>query len=273
MRFYFLIALAVMLFGCNPPVPKENRPDFPATEQLHRENAMDAYVDMLRRRVNRNGDVHYAGILREDRALKNYIAFMTQRYNLVQQAPFRERLAYWINLHNALAIELVVSSYPIASVLDIGYDADIHGKMSYQQLSEKHPNHPFRNVLLILDGKALSLESIRDSIIRGEFQEPRALFALVDGTASAPRLRRQLYKQDNLEAELQVASREFLSSPTKNILNPNNPRVSPIFEWYRSDFGETDADVAAFINEFIPVEILPGAEIEYLSYDWTLNGY
>lgn len=262
-----------MLWGCNAPVPKENRPDFPATEQLHRDNPADAYMDMLRRRVNRRGDVHYAGIQREDKALKNYIAYMAKRYNLVQQAPFRERLAYWINLHNALVIELIVHHYPISSVLDIGYDADVEGNMAYDQLNEKHPRHPFRLAVLNLDGKQISIEVLRDSIIRGEFQEPRAIFALVDGTTSAPRLRRQLYTQNNLEAELKEAAQEFLSSPTKNILNPNNPKVSMIFEWYRSDFGDTDASVAAFINGFIPVELLPGAEIEYLYYDWTLNGY
>jgi len=47
--------------------------------------------------------------------------------------------------------------------------------------------------------------------------------------------------------------------------------ISKIFEWYRSDFGTTDAEIIEYINKYRSVAIPTNYKISYYEYDWTLN--
>lgn len=268
-----IIVIVLLATACNPPLPSEQQAPFPPTKQLREDGPMEAYSNMLRKRVNRKGDVHYAGIQADDAALRGYLRYMGERHVLLQKAPPPEQLAYWINVYNAGAIMLVVGHYPIRSVLEVDLDFDATIGIDYVALNDTHPEHPFDKAFIKLADRMYSLNEIRNEVIRKQFADPRVHFALVDGTASAPRLRRELYTKDNLEERLELATREFLSTPMKNVLNPNEPRISQLFERYATDFGPDEQGVITFINRYIPVELNPDAEITYVAYDWRLNGY
>ncbi len=263
----------IALFSCNPPKSQDERPTFPPTEQLRVSTEADAYTDMLRRRVNRNGRIHYAGIRQNPRALDEYIDHMRERYSLLDNAPGRERKAYWANLYNALVLRLVVEHYPIASILNIGLDEDELGSPSLKEINLNHTNHPFDIALIQLGGEDYSLRRIKDDVIRGEFKDPRMHFVLVDACQSSPRLRRNLYQGKEMNQQLDEATREFLNDPRKNSLNPNAPVFSALFEEFARDFGGSEEALINWVNGYIPITIRPGASISYNSFDWGLNGY
>lgn len=265
----FLWAMA----ACNPPVPSENKPEFPATDQFKGETPAEAYENMLRRRVNRNGVVHYAGILADDKALRRYIQFLEQRSTVLVNAPRQERIASGINLYNALVIRLVVSHYPVSSILDIGMPDGIFPRADYNLLFPAHPDSPFDRKVGKLGTDSISLNALRDSIFDQALGDPRVIFAMVDGSSSAPRLKRTLLHADRLEDQLDRATEDFITSPVKNILSPNSPRLSAVFQRDYERFGGSDEALVAFVNQYIPVRILPDAVVSYGVYDWKLNGY
>jgi hypothetical protein len=75
------------------------------------------YVTRGRDGVNR---VDYRGMkARGEARLKTYIA-MLESARPSAMSPL-ERKAYWINLYNAKTLNIVLSSYPVASIRDISY--------------------------------------------------------------------------------------------------------------------------------------------------------
>lgn len=270
----FLIGLLPLTFiSCNPVAPEDSTQSFPPTNQMREEGPLEAYEDMLRRRVNRRGRVHYAGIRRESQALEAYLKYLEKQFPLLSEAPEGARMAFWVNYFNAQVLKMVVDEYPLSSVFDIGRDVSSAGREDYEKVEAEHPNHPFDAEIGRVGDKKLTLRILRDSIIRGQFRDPRLIFALSDGTASAPRLRRNTYTAEKIGAELDAAASDFFRDPEKNILNPQNPKLSPLLKRYAEDFGDDESAVIDFVNAFIPITIRPGAEIEYLPFDGSLNGY
>ncbi len=79
--------------------------------------------------------------------------------------------------------------------------------------------------------------------------------------------------------QLDKAARSFCSQEI-NIADDNAAvRLSKIFEWYRADFGATDAEFRATLAGFVgPDEedkrralLDPGCAIEFAAYDWSTN--
>lgn len=270
----FLIAvLAISAVGCNPPVPSEKGTEFPSTDQMREKGPVQAYENMLRRRVNRQGKVHYAGIRSNSAPLTDYLDYLDEKMPLLAEAPESGQLAFWINYFNASVLRMILEHYPVVSVLDIGAELSEVSRVNYDSLNRSHPNHPFDMEIGRADDKTLSLRIIRDSIIRGLYNEPRVHFALVDGTVSSPRLRRQIYVSENLGNQLDAAAKDFFGQAEKNVLNPTNPRLSPLMRKYRPDFGPDEGSAVEFVNQYIPIRIRPDAEVTYLDFDWRLNGY
>jgi hypothetical protein len=254
-------------------VSSDEKTEFPPTNQSRVDGPAEGYTKMLRRRVNREGDVHYAGIHSDPRALDDYLGYLSKRYELISDAPRNAAMAYWINVYNAAVIKLVVVHYPIHSILDIGYGDNALGKPDYSMLYLQHTNHPFDKPIIKLGKSSYSLNTVRDSILMGNYHDPRVHFALVYGSISSPRLRRELYTEGNIDAVLDQATSEFISTAHKNNLNPNTPTLAAIFERYKNEFGESPEALINFINVHIPVRILPNAQLGYMEEDWALNGY
>ena len=129
-------------------------------------------------------------------------------------------------------------------------------------------------------GRVISLDDVEHGIIRKEFKEPRIHFALVCAALSCPPLRSEAYTGDALFNQLQDQARIFLlQSPAKNRVDVPARTVyaSRIFDYYKEDFGGTDAAIGRYLAGFHP----PGParslletgsfRLEFTEYDWSLN--
>jgi hypothetical protein len=174
-----------------------------------------------------------------------------------------DRLAFWINAYNLLAIKAVVDRYPVASIRDGG---------SFVRPIWKRP-------VGLAGGRERTLDEVEHEILRRELREPRVHFAIVCASLSCPDLRREPYVADRLDAQLAEATRAFLANPGKGVEpgpEGRTARVSSILRWFAGDFGGPEGVVRFIRRAADPVLAdrlarLEAAGLTYLPYDWSLN--
>jgi hypothetical protein len=169
-----------------------------------------------------------------------------------------ERMAFWINAYNLLAIRLVIDRYPIDSILELGSD-DV-------DVFEMEAGTAARRLV--------TLGEIEHVILRRQFEDPRIHFALVAAAASCPDLR--FYERARLDVQLEAATRAFLADEDRGVrFVRNGVHVSELFHWFHEDF--EPRGVAAFIRAHAPAGVVARVgdrddhEFGKLPYDWRLN--
>jgi hypothetical protein len=174
-----------------------------------------------------------------------------------------ERLTFWINAYNVLAIDLVTRNLPIASIRDIG---------SFLRPVWKHEAGR-------IGGRAYTLDEIEHQILR-PLGEPRVHAAIVCASVSCPSLARTPYRTPQLDVQLDAALARWLADPRKGSrLDPAAGvlQLSAIFDWFAEDF-EAAGGVLPYLTPHLPeatrrwlAEHGGKAELAYFDYDWSLN--
>ena len=175
----------------------------------------------------------------------------------------REGLAYWINLYNAQTVDVVLRHYPVASIRDIALDTS-HRKAG-----------PWDARLLKVEGRALSLNDIENSILRPQWKNNLVHFALNCASLGCPDLAPQAYTAANSDRLMRRGAAGFINSPRGAEFTGTGLRLSSLFDWYRDDFGKNERQVL----EFLSAHARPGhrdsllaysGHVDY-AYDWRLN--
>nr|GEV53796.1 DEP domain-containing protein [Tanacetum cinerariifolium] len=171
------------------------------------------------------------------------IAEELQRLDL-NKTPKEERLAFFINLYNLMAIHaILVWGHP-------------EGALERRKL--------LNDFKYVIGGSAYSLSDIQNGILRANqrppytftkpfaiadkrfkvslpYSEPLIHFALVSGNRSDPALR--CYSPKNIDMELMEAARNFVQSGALALdLDTMAVSVTKILQWYSVDFGRNDAE-------------------------------
>ncbi len=210
-----------------------------------------------------NGLVDYPAFAR-DASFARYLASL----NAVQEKTLdpQERLAFWINVYNAFTIQLVASHGETRSIRNID--------KTFGVLRLKGP---WSNPLVHAAGRILTLDDVEHTMIRNEFREPRVHFALVFAARGCPPLRSEAYTGAKLNAQLEDQARQFISlSPTKNRSERFALLLSPLFTYYRADFGTTRLELGQFLAPWFDGDQRKRLEkgafvIRETDFDWTLN--
>jgi hypothetical protein len=200
--------------------------------------------------------------VRADPAFKAALAALAETRG-ASLGTHAERLAFWINAYNLLAIKAVRDQYPTASIKDGG--------------SLLSPI--WKKKVGVVGGSGYSLDEIEHGILRKAFKEPRVHFAIVCASLSCPDLRPEPFTAARLDDQLDEQTAAFLSNPTKGLQpgpDGKSARVSAIFKWFSGDF-EGAGGPAAFIRARSSPDVagrirsLTDAGLSYLGYDWSLN--
>jgi hypothetical protein len=166
-----------------------------------------------------------------------------------------ERLAFYINAYNILAIKMVLDHWPVRSIKDAG------------SLFQSVWNKPAGWAA----GREITLDGIEHGILRKQ-GEPRIHMAIVCASLSCADLRPEPYTAERLDEQLDAASAEFLNNPTKGLrVEQGAVRVSRIFAAFEEDFGAAGG-VEAFIAKHHPGFPAHLPMRANLPYDWSLNG-
>ncbi len=234
-----------------PPAPTNTTPaaTLPPTPSGNTtSNAPDhrAWNELLSNHVSPGGHVDYVALQRKEAKLHAYLVLLAER-RPDKSWSREEALAYWINAYNAFTVQLILDNWPVKSIRDI--------------------KDPWDQQWIKLAGKTYSLNQLEHDVIRPTYREPRIHFALVCAAVSCPPLANQAYTAQNLESLLEQRTRQFINDEKVNVTQEAVVRVSPLFDWYKDDFG----DVKAFINGYLRTDIPASKELHFLDYDWTLN--
>ena len=194
------------------------------------------------------------------RALKAYIAGLAALP--IGEYARREQFPYWVNLYNALTVDVVLDHYPVATIMDIDISS---GWFS---------NGPWGKKLVEIEGEALSLDDIEHRILRPIWKDPRIHFAVNCASIGCPNLMRAAFTADETEAMLEVATRDYANHPRGAHVANGKLYLSAIFDWYGADFGD-EAAIVEFIRRFAepPLAAAIGdiARFSDGGYDWALN--
>lgn len=216
------------------------------------------YSELLEKYV-KNGVVDYQGFKKEEAKLDQYLIILEKTET--KALPRKEQFAFYINAYNAWTIKLILSGYPgIRSIKDLG------------SLFKS----PWRKKIARIDGDVITLDNIEHDILRPRFKDPRIHFAVNCASKSCPPLRSEPYQRDVLDLQLTEMTEAFINDPERNRLQGNTLYVSSIFKWYSEDFNH---DIVGFFMEYARGELgetlrehAKEIKVEYLDYDWSLNG-
>ncbi len=203
--------------------------------------------------------------------------------DLRELATREQRLAFWINLYNALVIDAVIA-FGVRDSVGEGHA----GRLRF-----------FRRAAYAVGGFRLSCDDIEHGILRGNRGHPyipgpqfgpsdarrasviappdvRCHFALNCGSRSCPPI--GVYDPERVDSQLDVATRHFVGMEIIVDCARNTVRVSQLFRWFATDFGGR-LGVIGFLLRYLP----EGEERQWLAarqgqvrlayrpYDWGLN--
>jgi len=174
------------------------------------------------------------------------------------------RSAFWINLYNALTVELILDHYPVASILDISISP---GLFSFG---------PWDKKLIEVEGEALSLNDIEHRILRPIWRDARLHYAVNCASLGCPNLREVAFTAENTEWLLEQGAHEYVNHARGAEFIDSQLIVSSIYHWFKEDFGDSDRGVIEHLGAFAAPELAKRlAKTRRLSghdYDWDLNG-
>ena len=220
---------------------------------------LKAYVVPGEDGVNR---VDYAGVTAADRdALEFYFSMLSG--TMVDKLNRTEQRAFWINLYNLLTVRVILEHYPVKSIRDIdispGFFAD----------------GPWGKPLATVEGEEISLDDIEHRILRPIWQDPRIHYAVNCASVGCPNLMGEAFTAANSVALLERAAIAYVNHPRGARVDGGELVISSIYEWFKADFGGTDAGVIDHLTGFaepaLRAQLEAVTEIDDDEYDWSIN--
>ncbi len=208
--------------------------------------------------------VRYADVSTEDRLLlDNYIAGLAGLP--VSRYGRDEQLAYWVNLYNALTVQVVLTHYPVDSIRDIDISPGFFS------------DGPWGKKLVTIEGEQVSLNDIEHRILRPVWRDPRIHYGLNCASTGCPDLLPDAFTAGTADAALTAAARGYINDPRGVSLRGDTVTVSKIYDWFIADFGGDEAGVIdhllRYADEPLATVIRQKNRIDDVQYDWSLNGY
>lgn len=204
----------------------------------------------------------YSGVSPKDhQALKQYL----QKMQAIKVSGLNrnEQMAYWVNLYNALTVDVILDHYPVKSIREINLSPGLFSK------------GPWDAKLLEIEGQQVSLNDIEHRILRPIWRDNRVHYAVNCASLGCPNLQPQAYTPQNLELLLDKAAREFVNHPRGASFERNRLQVSSIYFWFQEDFDGSEKGIIKHLKKYLSAENLKRLNSVQKRmvhrYDWNLN--
>ena len=165
-----------------------------------------------------------------------------------------EQYAYWVNLYNAITVDLILDRYPVKSITKLG------GLFSFG---------PWGDDVITIAGQTLTLNDIEHRILRPIWNDPRTHYAVNCASLGCPNLQTQAFNAQNSNALLDQAAATYINSSKGIIIQGDKATLSSIYEWFAEDFS-AQGGVIAHISQYRPEVAQFKGKLDY-DYDWALN--
>jgi hypothetical protein len=176
-----------------------------------------------------------------------------------------ERLAFWINAHNASVLALVAERMPVRSAREI--------------------DGGFTRVRFRIGRTGLTADEITHGIVR-RLGDPRAHFGLNDAAVGGPPLR--AYLGPGVARQLEENGRRYLADEQRGARRDGDRvLLSRLLRWFAGDFapvGSMPSALGTALGALRPARVLPAVRdllpeglrdargAGFLDYDWAVNG-
>lgn len=204
--------------------------------------------------------VAYVDVASDDRkSLQAYLEQLTEQDP--RQLRKAEQLAYWVNLYNALTVEVVLRNPGKSSIRDMGEGFFSSG--------------PWGDKLIEIAGEMLSLDDIEHRILRPIWRDHRIHFAVNCASISCPNLALVPYTSDNVEQMFSAAEKSYINHP-RGVSFDDRGRLnlSKIFSWYRGDFAKDEAELLRYLgtqHATLADRLREHTGPVRYNYNWNLN--
>jgi len=198
-----------------------------------------------------------------------------QHVPLAELTGRQARLAFWINVYNALVLH---------GIVELGIRRSVHQVRLF-----------FMRVSYRIDGFRLSLDDIEHGVLRANRRrpfppfrpfgrldprgalaldavDPRIHFALHCGARSCPPA--GVYRSQAIDQQLDAATRNFVNE-TVSVDDAGRVRCPKIFRWYRDDF-QAGEGLVLFLLRYLDDGAVRAAlaaapaRLRFTPYQWTL---
>lgn len=220
------------------------------------QNILDNFLQEHESGINR---FDYQALKEDLASMESLIEYLLQLSELDPRTyPKSEQLSYWINLYNATTVYLVASQFPIKSIKDI--------KLANSS--------PFDVTIASVQDQRLSLNNIRNEILRPIYRDNRIHYTLNSASLGCPNLAKKVYRADNLEDLLEAGAKAYINHSRGVSVENNQLIVSHIYESYKEDFGSDGRELVSHLTTY--AEPILAEQIKQYTkyetkYDWQVN--
>lgn len=176
----------------------------------------------------------------------------------------RERLSFWLNAHNLIAIKEISDRFPITDLRTMGNDAT----------SKK----------FTVGGEKYSLQTIQLDKIKPLFspEYPEEVFLMCGGAIGHPSITDHAVEPDRMDGDMKEAAYLWILEPTNASLNREKTRfdLAPFLQWHEVLFAKRYGTPIDFVISFLRpdaqeaiqgnITILKGFG---LPFNWIVNDY
>jgi len=256
------LALAVVAWPATSHAAPQERDRFPHVE----------WTAVLESFVDEKGRVDYEALARDRAGLDAWLARLARQGPKSTPSLFptrNDRLAYYVNAYNALVFQGVLARGPEKESV---WKGGLFSGYSF-----------FVSTKFRLDGETWSLKALEDDVIRRDFADPRIHAALNCASIGCPRLPREAFVPEKLDAQLDAAMREFVEEERNVAIDAGRKSVtlSKIFDWFDKDFlsfekahGNPDPKIVDYVNRYRvgKPKLDRSFRVRYFDYDKRING-
>jgi len=164
-----------------------------------------------------------------------------------------QKLAFYINAYNILAMDMVSRHWPLKRLTDLGN--------IFSPVWTHHAG--------VIGGNDITLRELEHAILR-KMGEPRVHFAINCASISCPNLRVEAYREGIIYEQLDEQTEQFINDQKGVYQKGKKTYVSKIFKWFEEDFDEKGG-VEAFILEYRPDLKGQIQKNAYRLYDWNVT--
>jgi len=152
----------------------------------------------------------------------------------------REAFVYWVNLYNAVTVDIILDDYPVKSIRNI--------------FSGFRPG-PWLRTIATIKGTEITLDNIEHGILRKFWRDNRVHYAVNCASIGCPNLRNSAYVVEGLDDALDEAARSYVNHPRGFRVEKKKVIASSIYNWFKDDFGGTEAGIIAHLTKYAEPEL------------------
>lgn len=198
---------------------------------------------------------------RYDAAISDYRQELEELPDQVPLASLNanEQLAYWLNLHNVVVLDVLNREYPLGNVDSLRVDGV----------------PLFDAKIITVEGVSLSLNDIRLRIVGEGWNDPRVVYGFFMGAIGGPSLTNDAFTGRRVWTQLDAIGREFVNARRGVDVRGNAaPTISPYYQDFSTLF-PNDEVLLTHLNTFAGGTVQGLLDrvdnrVRYSRFDWDV---